>query len=585
MEIYAENYEFAAMKSAGISLHRAMLGLSIFIFALSVTTFFFANNVIPWGEYQSRNLRINIAKLTPAMAIAEGQFNEIGEINIKVDKKSGENGNHLTGVTLHKKNKGKNTTVIKAERGELVPGAENENILQLVLFNGNYYNDIIPRKPKKRASKPHAKSSFEKYTMNIDLSVLNQGDITNEGKLTSFRMLKINQLKVVIDSLEKKMYDDSVIDIKNTISSLQVFKAPNSKVDQKILNKNKQLKEVRKEVRKEGIKKFIDPSLPKKNNAKSVTKNKEIKEDKTVFSGDYLKLFTTKEKVDILKFAVASVGSNHRKIEASENTFLRKLEELNDHKMGLQTKFALAFSCFILFFVGAPLGAIIRKGGMGLPMIIAIGLFLTYWFIGIFAQNSAKSGVLPTFIGSWLSTIILLPLGIMLTRNATSDKGVFETDGFYFFFKKTWNMIAPKKGKNKISPIAEEKVVTKITKKIKLEKDELDRLQAKYVKFSTVTFILYALILALFPILKLKTTSALLPMVLIALVLGYIFCYIITFKNYRKITRSNNDNYSKKDEFIDFIFGFTSYILAYFYYKTDIKKLFQQHKTQQNDNS
>ena len=130
----SENYEFAAMKSAGISLYRAMLGLSIFIFALSVTTFFFANNVIPWGEYQSRNLRINIAKLTPAMAIAEGQFNEIGEINIKVDKKSGENGNHLTGVTLHKKNKGKNTTVIKAERGELVPGAENENILQYMVF-------------------------------------------------------------------------------------------------------------------------------------------------------------------------------------------------------------------------------------------------------------------------------------------------------------------------------------------------------------------------------------------------------------------------------------------------------------------
>ena len=113
--------------------------------------------------------------------------------------------------------------------------------------------------------------------------------------------------------------------------------------------------------------------------------------------------------------------------------------------MALQKKFALAVSCFLLFFVGAPLGAIIRKGGMGLPMVIAIILFLTYWFIGIFAENSAEKGAIPTFVGAWLSTMIMLPLGIMLTKNATSDKGIVNTDGITTFFSNIWSKITKDK--------------------------------------------------------------------------------------------------------------------------------------------
>ena len=116
------------------------------------------------------------------MAIAEGQFNAIGDINIKVDKKSGENDNHLTGITLHTQKNSKNTTVIKAESGDLVPGDANLNVLQLVLYNGNYYDDIFNRDPIKQNKEPHAKSSFEKYTMNIDLSALKKLILVKEGK-------------------------------------------------------------------------------------------------------------------------------------------------------------------------------------------------------------------------------------------------------------------------------------------------------------------------------------------------------------------------------------------------------------------
>ena len=144
---FAENYEFAAMKSTGISLQRAMRGLSVFIVGLSILTFFFANNVIPAAELSFHNLRRNIAKVKPAMIIAEGQFNQIGNINIKVDGKRGDRGQYLDSVIIHQKkgNLPGNHTVYIAETGELT-STEDSDILQLVLYNGNYYDDLQPKK-------------------------------------------------------------------------------------------------------------------------------------------------------------------------------------------------------------------------------------------------------------------------------------------------------------------------------------------------------------------------------------------------------------------------------------------------------
>jgi len=118
---FAENYEFAAMKSTGISLQRAMSGLSVFIVILGIVTFFFSNNVIPWAELNSYNLRRNIAKLKPAMLLAEGQFNEVGTYNIKFTSKSGDRDQYLKNVTIHVKGSDgrTNATVIKSKSGEL----------------------------------------------------------------------------------------------------------------------------------------------------------------------------------------------------------------------------------------------------------------------------------------------------------------------------------------------------------------------------------------------------------------------------------------------------------------------------------
>ena len=175
----SENYEFAAMKSTGISLQRAMKSLSIFIVLLAVLSFFFANSVIPLAEFNFFSLRRNIAKVKPAMAIAEGQFNQLNDINIKVAEKSGNNGQYLKDVIIHQK-KGRtkgNFTVIKSNTGEFVSD-EFSDVLQLVLIDGNYYDDIQPKDYIKRTkNKPSVKSKFDKYIINIDLSKFN--DIHN----------------------------------------------------------------------------------------------------------------------------------------------------------------------------------------------------------------------------------------------------------------------------------------------------------------------------------------------------------------------------------------------------------------------
>ncbi len=388
---FAENYEFAAMKSTGISLQRAMRSLSVFIFGLGIACFFFANNVIPWGEYNFYNLRRNIAKVKPALAIAEGQFNEIGNINIKVDKKSGDRGQFLEGVVIHDKNKSRtgNYKVIVSDKGELKSSIDS-NVLQLELINGNYYEEIIDKNNRKNDKRPHAKSYFDSYTINVDLEILNNEDLDEKNYKGRHSMLNINQLTYTIDSLRNRQTDDYQI-LSNTLFNRSTYKS---------LNLN-------------------------------------IKTEKdSLYEGEILDLFKTNNKVQILSLAINSANSTNQIIDSNKKNFESKAIFLNKYIIALHDKFVLAFACIILFFVGAPLGALIRKGGIGLPMVIAIVLFLTYHFFGIFAKNSAEKGSFNPIIGSWLSTAVMLPLSIYLTTRATNDKGVFQFDAIIVPLKR-----------------------------------------------------------------------------------------------------------------------------------------------------
>ncbi len=141
-------------------------------------------------------------------------------------------------------------------------------------------------------------------------------------------------------------------------------------------------------------------------------------------TNDVLNLYENWQKSQIMSAAKNSITNIVNSVSGKKQDIENKYKIYNMHILSLHKKYALALSCIILFFVGAPLGAIIRKGGLGLPMVIAIVLFLTYYFIGVFAGNYAKEGQHPSHFGAWLSTLIMLPLGIFLTRRATADRGL-----------------------------------------------------------------------------------------------------------------------------------------------------------------
>lgn len=391
---FAEKYEFAAMKSTGISLQRAMRSLTFFILALAGIAFLFANNVIPYSEYKWQNLRRNIAQVSPSMVIAEGQFSQVGDdFNIKVEKKSGDRDQFLENVVIHKKNPQRpngNYTVIIADNGELV-SSEGSNTLSLILNDGHYYDEIQVRNPQKQKSQPFAKSYFESYTINIDLTAFNSTDIEKENELNNHNMYKINELFVEIDSLSNSYTKDI-----EAFSDNMYFRSGFSK-----------LKDTR----------------PKE-------------KDSVAAVNSILDIYNPDLQLSVATTALNNVRGTLQAVQAKKTEFLLKTKRLNKHEIALHEKYVLAIACIILFFVGAPLGAIIRKGGMGLPMVVAVLLFLTYHFIGIFAKNSAEDGSMHPFIASWLSTAIMLPLSIWLTYRATTDQGIFDIDSFLQRFSR-----------------------------------------------------------------------------------------------------------------------------------------------------
>ncbi len=391
----SENYEFAAMKSSGISLQRAMKSLIVFMCFLSLVAFLFANNVIPYAEYKFINFRKEIAKRTPAMAIAEGQFSKVGNFTIKVEKKSGENGNFLKGITIHKKNNNEagNKTVIRAKTGELISN-EKSNNLQLVLFDGFYYEDIVPKNYEDRSKLPFGKSSFKRYVINIDLTLLNK--TSDDGEITSTNaMLTVNQLKFTIDSLNRNFKKDKISFADNSYLRTGITSGTT-------------------------FSNYADTSRVKKINS---------------IPTDILKSFTETQKIDILKVALSSLENSGYSVTSAITDFDFKQKNISSHWIALYEKFVIAFACLLMFFIGAPLGAIIRKGGLGLPIVFAVIIFIIYHFSNTFGKRVAQENGMPAILGAWISTIIMTPLAILLTYRAVKDiGGIMNFDAITMFF-------------------------------------------------------------------------------------------------------------------------------------------------------
>lgn len=398
---FAEHYEFAAMKASGISLQRSMRTLIVLVSFLGLVTFFFADRVIPAAELKSYSLKKNIAKVKPAVAIAEGLFSEFEGtgMTILVQEKYGENDRFLREVIIHKKNPNQiNTTVIKAKEGELI-SSENSNLIQLKLIDGHYYESLSVPTQRNHSQHPFAVSNFESYIINIDLTELNMVDMDEEISANSDKMKNVVQLRTDMDSI-----------------------SDNNAVIVAALSKNI--------TERMGLQVINTPLSTKQDSLFSKMPADSLKSIPNILDG-----FNPVQKTQLVSEAINTVTMSALTIQTKRKELLIRYKIYNMHALSLHKKYALGLSCIVLFFVGAPLGAIIRKGGLGLPMVIAIILFLTYYFLGVFTYNYAKEGNISPFFGAWIPTLIMLPLGIFLTRRATADKGMVQFGSILDFFK------------------------------------------------------------------------------------------------------------------------------------------------------
>lgn len=384
-----ENYEFSAAKSAGISLQRLVRPLGILAILLSIVNFFVLNNVFPYAVFKQINLQQNIRKKQPEMALVPGSFNkDLPGFQIKFDEKYGEDENMLKNVLIYDltKNNG-NQKVITAERGKIV-SEEGSRYMTMTLYNGYYFEEHVKsaRTPKKRQKLPASSATFKEYEFNIDI-----GDTMNDGKLDSINgkgspmMFSLKEIGDTIPKL-KQNYDERIaMRAKNIFANTwarELYKAPDS------------------------IKRTVLDSVNILNN------------------------FDLQSKINILNSATTKSSRALSNLKNYSGSLKWKRKVLNFYDIEYYNRVAFSLSCIILFFIGASLGSIIRKGGFGLPMVLAIGIYVVYFFSNSFGRNLAEESTITSLLASWISAIIMIPIALLLTRRATQDKGIFNFDAF-----------------------------------------------------------------------------------------------------------------------------------------------------------
>lgn len=383
---FGENYEFAAAKSAGVSLQRLVRPLIFLAIFLSGINFLFLNNIFPYAVLKQQNLYLNIKKKKPAMALVAGSFNaDIPNFQIKFDEKYGEEENLLKNVLIYDLSSKKgNQKVITSKTGKII-SEEGSRYMTLVLYDGYYYEEHIKRSGtlKEKKKMPASNATFDEYEFNIDISSIVGDDSLNDENLTKRQnMLSLKQLNDTIPDL-KSRYDETIaLRAKNIFintSANQLYKYPDS-------------------IKKENI----NPRL--------------------------LNNFEVQEQINILNTSVSKTNRVLSSITNNMTAIKWQRKNLNFFDTEYYNRIAFSLSCLLLFFIGAPLGSIIRKGGFGLPMILAISVYVIYFFANTFGKNLAEESSISAFLGGWISAFIMIPLAILLTRRATRDKGLFNID-------------------------------------------------------------------------------------------------------------------------------------------------------------
>lgn len=395
---FGERYELLSMKAAGIPLLRIMRPIAIMCLILGLTSFYFQNVIGPKAQKQLWTLLVSMKQKSPEVDIPEKVFySDIEGYNIYVNKKDRETG-ILKDVLIYNFSDGfENARIIWAEEGKLELTADKKH-LYLHLYNGELFENLKSQNidsknvPYRRETfiEKHSLIDFDAEFNMVDGSFLNRrSDIKNMNELTA----TIDSLTTYTDSVGRAMYNEIMA---STYKDNDLSKSDSVKIKEQNLT-------------------YI--------NTDSIFRS--------LSSDEKLKTLSSTER------RMSSISSDW-----SMKSFVTQDNDKNIrvHISDWHKKITLSFACVFFFFIGAPLGAIIRKGGLGMPVVISVLMFILYYIIDSGATRVAKSGEMNIILGTWMSSLVLAPLGAFLTYKSNKDSVVFNIDVYKAFFRKIFGI-------------------------------------------------------------------------------------------------------------------------------------------------
>lgn len=388
-----ENFELTALKAGGISLFRVMKPLIVLMVFVAIGAFFFQNNVLPVAQTKMWTLLKSMRQKTPELDIVEGEFNyQLPKINIYVGEKNRETG-MLYDVMIYDLRRGfERSRVILADSATLRT-APDKTHLYLTLHTGEMFENMREGSGGISAEKNRLYRREEFHTKMISIAFDVNFEMMDENDIRStYAGKNVQQLTHSIDSIHHRL--DSI----------------GTKYGENL---------AKKEI--VGLKPSAIPEADKAPTAKP----------QTTYNLDSVQMAMSLEhRKRLLINAKASL--ERERMDNLSHSYYTKDEQklLRRHGIELHRRFTLSLACLIFFFIGAPLGAIIRKGGIGTPLIISVFLFIFYYIIDNTGYRMARDGVLPVWEGVWLSSGVLLPLGIFVTYKAVHDSAVFNADSY-----------------------------------------------------------------------------------------------------------------------------------------------------------
>jgi lipopolysaccharide export system permease protein len=420
-----EHYELAAMKSSGLSLFRIMRPLLFFMVFVCSGAFMFSNYVIPVANFKSRSLLKNITNAKPALNIRQGVFySGIEGYSIKIGEKFGEDNNQLRNIYIYDHTAAAgNLKVITAEQG-FMQVSQDEQYLDINLYQGSSYEDRLPNERKDRDNFQFVKTKFDTALIKFNLSSF-KNDNLRAGGSKGFDMLNINQLDLAVDSL-KQAYATRKTEFSDQMTAKYIFNT--------LLNELDSLPEP------------VDIGAMAKED-KAVLPNGKTQSFEGV-NDTILKNIKSENRTQVVQNALRIARSNKAYFDNTKQEFHWRSKLIARYMIEWQKKFSLSFTCLVLFFIGAPLGAIIRKGGMGMPVVVSIFIFLIYHVTSYSFEKLGRELVWSPFMAMWVANFYLLPFGIFLTYKSANDSAIFNTELYLKPFRKISDIFARLKRKS-----------------------------------------------------------------------------------------------------------------------------------------